>query len=180
IIYGAGGHICTYTYRGETMNKTELKKFAVEARRDLLEKVSLKAEQYGITKDNDKLQVEENFGQLFVNGKSFPAKMKQAFHTLQQRLNVTGYEQLIEEVAYTWFNRIIAIRYMEVNNYLPDRVNVLSSNTGKSEPDILLQFETMNLDINHQQINDLLQKGENEQAYRKLFVAQCNSLNKLL
>src|SRR5690606_19237165 len=104
----------------------------------------------------------------------------QAFHTLQQRLNVTGYEQLIEEVAYTWFNRIIAIRYMEVNNYLPDRVNVLSSNTGKSEPDILLQFETMNLDINHQQINDLLQKGENEQAYRKLFVAQCNSLNKLL
>jgi len=162
------------------MNKAELKKFAVEARRELLEKVSLKAEQYGINKDNEELKIEENYGQLFVNGKPFPTEMKQAFHTLKQRLNVVGYNQLIEEVAYTWFNRIIAIRYMEVNNYLPDRVNVLSSNTGKSEPDILLQFETMNLDVDHQQIKELLQRGENEQAYRKLFIAQCNSLNKLL
>jgi len=162
------------------MNKAELKKFAVEARRDLLEKVSLKAEQYGITKDNVEFKIEENYGQLFVNGKSFSTEMKQSFYTLQQRLNAVGYDQLIEEVAYTWFNRIIAIRYMEVNNYLPDRVNVLSSNTGKNEPDILLQFETMNLDVDHEQINELLQKGENEQAYRSLFVAQCNSLNKLL
>ncbi|MEK4298889.1 BREX-1 system adenine-specific DNA-methyltransferase PglX [Oceanobacillus sp. FSL W8-0428] len=162
------------------MNKAELKKFAVEARRDLLEKVSLKAEQYGITKDNVEFKIEENYGQLFVNGKSFSTELKQSFYTLQQRLNAVGYDQLIEEVAYTWFNRIIAIRYMEVNNYLPDRVNVLSSNTGKNEPDILLQFETMNLDVDHEQINELLQKGENEQAYRNLFVAQCNSLNKLL
>src|SRR5699024_11415388 len=50
-----------------------------------------------------------------------PLERKQAFHTLQQRLNTVGYEQLMEEVAYTWFNRTIAIRYMEVNNYLPDR-----------------------------------------------------------
>ncbi|KAF0821617.1 Type II restriction-modification enzyme, partial [Cytobacillus firmus] len=162
------------------MNKAELKKFAVEARRDLLEKVSLKAEQYGITKDNEEIKIEENYGQLFVNDRSFPTEMKQAFHKLKQRLNVIGYDHLMEEVAYTWFNRIIAIRYMEINNYLPDRVNVLSSNTGKSEPDILLQFETMNLDVDHQQINELLQRGENEQAYRKLLVAQCNSLNKLL
>lgn len=162
------------------MNKAELKKFAVDARRDLLEKVSLKAEQYGITKDNVEFKIEENYGQLFVNGKPFSTEMKQSFYTLQQRLNAVGYDQLIEEVAYTWFNRIIAIRYMEVNNYLPDRVNVLSSNTGKNEPDILMQYETMNLDVDHEQIIKLLQKGENEQAYRNLFVAQCNSLNKLL
>src|SRR5699024_5986141 len=79
-----------------------------------------------------------------------------------------------------WFNRIIAIRYMEVNNYLPDRVNVLSSSSGKNEPDILLQYETMNLDVGSKEINILIQRGENEQAYRKLFVAQCNSLNKVL
>jgi type II restriction/modification system DNA methylase subunit YeeA len=162
------------------MNKAELKKFAVEARRDLMAKVSLKAEQYGIAKANQDLKVEENYGQLFINGNPYPIERKHAFNTLKQRLQTAGYDQLIEEVAYTWFNRIIAIRYMEVNNYLPDRVNVLSSSTGKNEPDILLQYETMNLDVDHEQINVLFQKGENEQAYRKLFVAQCNSLNKLL
>lgn len=162
------------------MNKTELKKFAVEARRDLLEKVALKAEQYGITKENPELIVEENYGQLIVNGKTFPLELKHALRTLQNRLNMVGYEQLIEEVAYTWFNRIIAIRYMEVNNYLPDRVNVLSSSSGKNEPDIMLQYETMNLDIDEKQIKDLIHKGDNEQAYRKLFIAQCNALNQLL
>lgn len=162
------------------MNKTELKKFAVEARRDLLEKVALKAEQYGITKENSELTIEENYGQLIVNGKTFPLDLKHALRTLQNRLNTVGYEQLIEEVAYTWFNRIIAIRYMEVNNYLPDRVNVLSSSSGKNEPDILLQYETMNLDIDEKQIKDLIHQGDNEQAYRKLFIAQCNALNQLL
>ncbi|WP_241680230.1 BREX-1 system adenine-specific DNA-methyltransferase PglX [Metabacillus mangrovi] len=162
------------------MNKAELKKFAVEARGDLMAKVSLKAEQYGITKANQDLKIEENYGKLFINGNPYPIERKHAFHTLKQRLQSAGYDQLIEEVAYTWFNRIIAIRYMEVNNYLPDRVNVLSSSTGKNEPDILLQYETMNLDVDYQQINEWIQKGESEQAYRKLFVAQCNSLNKLL
>ncbi|WP_019720354.1 BREX-1 system adenine-specific DNA-methyltransferase PglX [Heyndrickxia coagulans] len=162
------------------MNKTELKKFAVEARRGLLEKVALKAEQYGITKENSELTIEENYGQLIVNGKTFPLDLMHALRTLQNRLNTVGYEQLIEELAYTWFNRIIAIRYMEVNNYLPDRVNVLSSSSGKNEPDILLQYETMNLDIDEKQIKDLIHQGDNEQAYRKLFIAQCNALNQLL
>lgn len=132
------------------MNKAELKRFAVEARRDLIDKVSLKAEQYGITENDQELKVEENYGQLYVNGKSYDTEMKQSFRTLQQRLNNVGYNQLIEEISYTWFNRIIAMRYMEVNNYLPDKVNVLSSSTGKNDPDILLQFETMNLDVKHQ------------------------------
>ncbi|WP_078145974.1 BREX-1 system adenine-specific DNA-methyltransferase PglX [Exiguobacterium sp. HVEsp1] len=162
------------------MNKAELKKFAVGARRNLMAKVSLKAEQYGITKANQDLNVEEKYGQLIIKGNPYPIERKHAFITLKQRLQTVGYDQLIEEVAYTWFNRIIAIRYMEVNNYLPDRVNVLSSSTGKNEPDILLQYETMNLDVDYQQINEWIQKGENEQAYRTLFVAQCNSLNKLL
>ncbi|MCD5325374.1 MULTISPECIES: BREX-1 system adenine-specific DNA-methyltransferase PglX [Pontibacillus] len=159
------------------MNKVELKKFAVEARRDLINKVSLKAGQYGIQEDIQELKLEENYGQIFVNGKPYPSEMKHAFHLLQQRLSAVGYNQLIEEVAYTWFNRIIAIRYMEVNNYLPDRVNVLSSSTGKNEPDILHQYETMNLNVDHQKINEWIQKGYNNQAFRKLFIAQCNALH---
>ncbi|ASF41330.1 SAM-dependent methyltransferase [Halobacillus halophilus] len=162
------------------MNKAELKRFAVEARRDLIDKVSLKAEQYGITENDQELKVEENYGQLYVNGKSYDTEMKQSFRTLQQRLNNVGYNQLIEEISYTWFNRIIAMRYMEVNNYLPDKVNVLSSSTGKNDPDILLQFETMNLDVKHQKVSESIQEGDNEKAYRSLLIAQCNALNQLL
>ena len=162
------------------MNKKELKSFAVEARRDLREKVALKAEQFGITETNQVLEIKEDYGQLIVNNKTFPVELKQALHTLKKQIDTVGYDQLIEEVAYTWFNRIIAIRYMEVNNYLPDRVNVLSSSTGKNEPDILVHYETMNLNLSVEDIASLLREGNQEEAYRKLFVAQCNSLNQAL
>lgn len=162
------------------MNKSELLKFSVEARRDLIEKISRKAKQYGITEDNQDFNMKEEYGQLIVNDKVFPVEKRHALNTFQGRLRAIGYQQLIEETAYTWFNRIIAIRYMEVNNYLPDRVNVLSSATGKSEPDILSQYETMNIDVNHEEINEYIQKGQNEQAYRRLFIAQCNALSRLL
>jgi hypothetical protein len=162
------------------MNKDELKKFAVEARRDLLEKVSLKAEQYGITKEDQTLRFEEKYGELVINGRSYPMTIKNALKTMESKLNKVGYEQFIEEVAYTWFNRITAIRYMEVNGHLPERVNVLSSTSGKSEPDIIFFYETMSLDIKKDEIRNLLNEEETDQAYRKLFVAQCNALNKVM
>lgn len=161
------------------MNKSELKNFAISARRDLLEKVSLRAKLFGIDNKSE-LHIEEKFGQIVANGQSYPSTMKHAIESIQRELHAKGYEQLIEEVAYTWFNRIIAIRYMEVNKYLPERVNVLSSSTGKAEPDIILQYESMDLDIDVVEIADLIRNGENEKAYRKLFIAQCNALNKTL
>ncbi|WMJ21558.1 BREX-1 system adenine-specific DNA-methyltransferase PglX [Geobacillus kaustophilus] len=161
------------------MNKTELKNFAIFARRNLLEKVTLRAKLFGIDEKNG-LEMREEFGQLYVNGQPYELKMKSAFQSLAKQLKAKGYKQLIEEVAYTWFNRIIAIRYMEVNDYLPERVNVLSSSTGKTEPDILSQFETMDLDIDVTEIKDLINQGEIEKAYRKLFIAQCNALHKIL
>lgn len=147
------------------MNKTELKNFAIFARRNLLEKVTLRAKLFGIDEKNS-LEMREEFGQLYVNGHPYELKMKSAFQSLAKQLKAKGYKQLIEEVAYTWFNRIIAIRYMEVNDYLPERVNVLSSSTGKTEPDILSQFETMDLDIDVAEIKDLINQGEIEKAYR--------------
>lgn len=161
------------------MNKTELKNFAISARRDLLEKVALRAKLFGIDEKNG-LTIEEKFGQLAINGETYSLEKKSALLSLQKQLEIKGYEQLIEEVAYIWFNRIIAIRYMEVNDYLPERVNVLSSSTGKIEPDIISEFETMNLGIDTAVVKDLIRQGEAEAAYRKLFIAQCNALNKLL
>lgn len=162
------------------MNKTELKKFAVEARRDLIRKVSLKAEQYGITKENPYLDMKEKFGQLVVNGKNHSPHTSQALNTMKQRLISIGYEQLIEEVAYTWFNRIIAIFYMEINGYLPEKVNILSSSTGKREPDILEQYETILSVEETEKINDLLKKDDIEKGYRAIFIAICSSLNDVI
>lgn len=159
------------------MNKAELKTFAIETRRDLLEKVALRAKLFGIDESKSTLTMNEQFGQLTVNEKPYPSHMKRAFTSLERELNTKGYKQLIEEVAYTWFNRIIAIRYMEVNGYLPERVHVLSSSTGKAEPDILNQYDSMDLHVKRDEVADDIRKGDTEAAYRKLFISQCNALN---
>lgn len=161
------------------MNKTELKNFAVNARRELLKQVSLRANLFGITEKTG-LTIEERFGQLMINDNPYPTHMKLAFLSMQKQLEQKGYEQVLEEVAYTWFNRIIAIRYMEVHDYLPERVNVLSSSTGRVDPDILTEYETMELPIDISKVKNLLAGGDTEGAYRQLFIAQCNALNEIL
>ncbi|WP_342544882.1 BREX-1 system adenine-specific DNA-methyltransferase PglX [Lysinibacillus sp. FSL K6-4013] len=161
------------------MNKTELKNFAIQSRRQLINQVKIKALMYGIDDKND-LEIQEQFGQLMINDKPYPLYMKQAFNSLKNQLRQKGYKQLVEEVAYTWFNRIIAIRYMEVHDYLPEKVNVLSSSVGRVDPDILFEYETMDLPIKQEEIRELLDAGDTEGAYRKLFIAQCNKLNSIL
>lgn len=161
------------------MNKTELKNFAVKARRELLKQVRLRANLFGIT-EKIGLKMEEKFGQLMINGKPYPAYMKSAFRSLQNQLQQKGYEQVLEEVAYTWFNRIIAIRYMEIHDYLPERVHVLSSSINRIDPDILTEYETMELPIGKSKVKNLLASGDTEGAYRQLFIAQCNALNEIL
>lgn len=161
------------------MHKTELKNFAISARRELIEKVALRAKLFGIDEKNG-LKIEEQFGQLVVNGETYPLHMRMAIHSLARELEIKGYQQLIEEVAYTWFNRIIAIRYMEIHGYLPERVNVLSSSTGKVEPDIMTAFESMDLDVDNEQIKTLMREGKTEEAYRSLFIARCNALHNIL
>ncbi|MBT2687282.1 BREX-1 system adenine-specific DNA-methyltransferase PglX [Bacillus sp. ISL-47] len=162
------------------MNKSELKNFAVSARRDLLEKVALRAKKYGIVSVTKELEIQEINGKLIVNNTEQDLRLKSSITSLDKQLRIKGYDHLIEEVAYTWFNRIISIRFMEVNEYLPERINVLSSSTGRAEPDIVAEFETMDLGIDIAQIKDLFRKGEIEETYRKLFIAQCNALNTIL
>lgn len=163
----------------EKVNKTELKNFAIQSRRQLIDQVKTKALMYGIDEKND-LEIQEQFGQLMINDKPYPLYMKPAFNSLKNQLKQKGYKQLVEEVAYTWFNRIIAIRYMEVHDYLPEKVNVLSSSVGRVDPDILFEYETMDLPVKQEEIRELLNAGDTEGAYRKLFIAQCNKLNSIL
>ncbi|MFF5995207.1 BREX-1 system adenine-specific DNA-methyltransferase PglX [Lysinibacillus sp. KU-BSD001] len=161
------------------MNKTALKNFATWSRRKLIEQVQTKAYAYGIDEKNG-LHIKEQFGQLLINEQTYPLSMKSAFTALQKQLEQKGYKQLVEEIAYTWFNRIIAIRYMEVHDFLPEKVNVLSSTVGRVDPDILFEYDTMDLEVDETKIRELINTGDTEAAFRHLFVAQCNELNTIL
>ncbi|OYD07753.1 BREX-1 system adenine-specific DNA-methyltransferase PglX [Paludifilum halophilum] len=162
------------------MNKTALKNFAVFARKELMKQVKYKAKSFGITSEGLP-DVTERADYIEVNQVRYGQKDRKAFNRLFQALREKGYTELIKEVAYTWFNRFIAIRYMEVHNYLPSRIRVLSSHTpGKVDPDILTDYHQAGLPVGVEEIDDLLQAGDREGAYRKLLIAQCDELSESL
>ena len=107
------------------MDKKAIKKFAIWARTELIARVSLKGVEYGITEDNI-----EDANADSVGGKVLTADEKKQRQALIAEINNKGYKQVMEEVAYTWFNRCIALRFMEINNYLPSHIRVFSNSTG--------------------------------------------------
>lgn len=162
------------------MNKRVLKEFAINARRELLKQIDLRAQAFGITSEGSPV-LESGSDYVEVNGKKLPIAYKKGLEKLLQDIEAKGYDHVIEEVAYTWFNRLIAIRYMEVHNYLPSKVRVLSSETkGKVDPDILTEYQYTGLPVDQHEISSLLQQSKREEAYRKLLIAQCNELHEIM
>lgn len=172
------------------MNKTLIKNFAIDARVRLIQMAIDNAGLVGVTKDKITEAVQKGVDfEIYKTaaGTDYTItgnKIKQR-KNLAERINKIGFEQVMEETAYTWFNRIIAIRYMEVNDYLPTRVRVLSSETaGKKEPDIITHAPD-NVDLNFteaekQQIRELKAKQKMDEVFQLLFIKQCNELNKYL
>jgi len=131
------------------MDKTAIKKFAVNARLSLIEDIKLKAASLGITEAGvaDKLPISTSEVEYYkdelggITGQDI-VKRQRFVDELERRATKndfkTAFHDLVEEVAYTWFNRIIAIRFMEVNDYLPSRTRVLSSTENRNEPDIMI------------------------------------------
>ena len=113
------------------MDKNALKKFAVWARNELIAKVEHKAKQYGILPETDVKTIEDVCS---VNGKILSSSEQKQFKALLSVIRVKGYEQTIEEVAYTWFNRFAALRFMEVNGYLPSHIRVFSNENNEFKP----------------------------------------------
>lgn len=162
------------------MNKKALKEFAVYARNELREQIELRAQAFWITSEGSHALV-LGADYVEINGKKYPATYKNSIQKFLKEVETKGYGNVIEEVAYTWFNRLIAIRYMEVNNYLPSKVRVLSSETkGKVDPDILTEYQYTDLPVNKEEVASLLAQGNREGAFRKLLVAQCNELNEMM
>ena len=158
------------------MDKNAIKKYAVWARRELISRVSQKAAFYGIT-DTDHGTV----GVESVDERVLTAAEKKQRDALIHQIQKDGYEQTIEEVAYTWFNRFSALRYMEVNGYLPTHVRVFTDDTGALKPQILTEAINLELDgIDMQKVYDLKNSNQDEALYRYLLITQCNALNAIL
>ena len=161
------------------MNKTAIKNFAIAARHALIDAVTQKAFEYEVTENGV-----NNAQQTTVNGRAMTSDEQTQRSELINRINMNGFAQTMEEAAYTWFNRFIALRFMEVNGYMPSRVRVFSDENNAFKPEIL--SEAMHLEltdnngksyIDHEYILDLLDKQQNDVLYKYLIIAQCNALN---
>ncbi|WP_158099737.1 BREX-1 system adenine-specific DNA-methyltransferase PglX [Pseudoflavonifractor sp. An44] len=138
-----------------------------------MEQVAQRAYQYGIIKDGY-----GDANAVTVNGKALSTQEQGQRRELVREIQSKGYDQVIEEVAYTWFNRFIALRYMEVNNYLPSHIRVFSNAQGEFDPEILKEALHMDLPgLDQSQVAEHIEKNETEALYRYLLLTQCNALN---
>lgn len=158
------------------MDKNAIKKFAVWARRELIERVSQKAMQYGIEKDNIVDAAADS-----INGKVLTDTQKNQRRALISQINAKGYVEVMEEVAYTWFNRLIALRFMEVNGYLPTRVRVFTDEENNFKPQIIGEALHLDLDgLNMEKVYEFKNANQTEELYKYLLITQCNALNSVL
>ena len=179
------------------MNKSSIKNFAIWARNKLIADISYRAGLMGITADGIKNALPQSTGTTdfydigtaepySISGDAVKQRRKLVEVIRQKGKDTdyqTAYKYIIEEVAYTWFNRLIAIRFMEVNDYLPSHMRVLSSDTGKLEPDIVTNPFDAELDFTGDEEQIIMQlKNDNQldDLFRMLFIKQCNALNALL
>ncbi len=160
------------------MNKSILKNFAVNARNELIERVKQKAYEIGITEDKVKEAQIEASDAIYINGKPLSNVQVKQRNNLIKQIHTKGYSQVMEEAAYTWFNRFCALRFMEINNFLPTGVRVLSSTLpGSVEPDILREALNVDLDIEREIVFDFKEKNDNNELFKYMLIKQCNSLN---
>lgn len=170
------------------MDKTAIKTFAINSRKKLMEDVEYKMSLVGINKDNIYEPISSANGietyQLGGSTNSIYDNDISKRERLVKEVKQKGFENVVEEVAYTWFNRIIAIRFMEINNFLPTKTRVLSSETaGKIEPDIITEAFDVDLDYTQEDkelIFKLKDENKLDELFRFLFIKQCNKLNEIL
>lgn len=160
------------------MNKNKLKSYAPAARRDFIQAVSDRAHVYGLS-EKGAVPVEESGDVAIIGGRPFPRRVAAQRRNLEARVKREGFGQVIEAVAYTWFNRFLALRYMELHGYLDHGFRVLSNSGSGTVPEILEHATELDLPgLNRQQVIDLKLDGSKDaELYRLLLVAQCNALH---
>ena len=159
------------------MDKNAIKKFAIWARKELIARVTQRAYLYGVT-DGQALDAE----QREIGGRLLSAVERKQRRTLVNRVKEKGFESVMDEAAYTWFNRFAALRYMEVNGVLPTRVRVFTDSEGTFHPQILAECLTMdNLEgLNKEIVFALKEQDKTDELYKYLLITQCNALGSIL
>ncbi len=179
------------------MDKTAIKNFSIWARNKLIADITYKAGLLGITEEGikDALPQSTQDAEFYDIGTKEPyAIQKEEMKQRRELVSIirkkasqseykSAYRNVIEEVAYTWFNRLIAIRFMEVNDYMPAHIRVLSSERGKLEPDLVTMPFDAEIEFTEQETEHILQLKNDNQVdalFRFLFIKQCNALNPYL
>ena len=170
------------------MEKTAIKNFAIEARKILMRSAEVQAGLYGVTKDGCANPIQKGAGfevyqtvagtENRIYGEDISKR-----RDLVDAVNEIGFAQVMEKAAYTWFNRLIAIRFMEVNDYLPTRTRVLSSATGSKTPDIVTEYREVNLNLTDEDLEKVqihIKENKYDDAFEYLFVKQCKELKRVL
>jgi hypothetical protein len=163
----------------ERMNRTKIKNYAPQARRDFIQAVTGRAAHYGLTAKKVE-SVTEKGDLAIIAGRAFPKTVAAKRKRLEERIARDGFEQTMEALAYTWFNRLVAIRFMELHGYFEHGYRVLSNpDPAKTTPEILDHAEHVDLPgLNKDAVIELKLDGSKEaELYRLLLVGQCNALN---
>ena len=158
------------------MDKNAIKKYAIWARRELIDRVTKRAAVFGVSKEDVGDPNADS-----VNGHLLSDAEKRQRQAMIRRIEEKGYEQVMEEVAYTWFNRFAALRFMEVNGYLPTHIRVFTDDEGHFRPQILSEAIHLDLDgLNKPKVYQLKDSNQEEELFKYLLIVQCNALNGIL
>ncbi len=163
------------------MNLSRLKSYAQKARRDFIRAVTERAAEYGLTEVGVEPLVLRGDIAL-IGDRKFPGTIVQPRRQLEDLIQRKGFGPVIEELAYTWFNRIVAIRYMELHDFLGHEMRVLSHPDGQEHPEILQRAHEVNLPgLDRNEVVELKLCGtRDEKLYRLLILAQCNALHRAM
>lgn len=160
------------------MNKSAIIEFSNRVREKLNAEVRSQAAYYGILPEEIRA-VEEHPDSVVINGSVFNSKIKNQRSQLVKQIKEKGYEQVMEEATYTWFNRLVALKFMEMNGCLPDQIKVFTSaDPDKTEPDLLTNALKLDfLDLDRDKVFDLKAENKNEELYKCLILKLCNYLH---
>ncbi|MGL5250253.1 MAG: BREX-1 system adenine-specific DNA-methyltransferase PglX, partial [Enterovibrio sp.] len=165
------------------MNTAKLKKYAPQARRQFISAVAQQLNQLGIYSDKQISEVKQEGSVLLIEGKTFDLSVKTARERLVKRVQNMGYNPFVDLIAYTWFNRLCAIRYMELHNYLGHGFRVLSHPTNPKGFEILdhAQDAAAELGLDKARIIEFKLSGnKDEELYRELLLGQCHKLHEAM
>lgn len=164
------------------MNLGQLERYAPQARKDFIQAVTTKASKLGISGKNI-LEAKKSGDALIIGGNVFPANIDYKRKALADRVEKDGFDKVMEEVAYTWFNRFTAMRYMEIHGYIEEHPFLLFENPdGSSEPEIIKHVSDLGdwKELNFNLALDLKTQNKTEELYQLIITAQCHSLGKII